>query len=165
MCKNPNYNSTNSLCKYVKVCFSDFTCFVYSLPSQQALQWFLWQQGESRIYTICPQWQNLTAVSMYSLSRSWHYQELFNCRSAVNMFTTLFSVNRETRPALRLQSNVEPLKKKEQCCAEPPGSFLWAVSSSEQTENSAPPDGKGARKSQSKPAVIIRGLLAHQTSR
>lgn len=73
---------------------------------------FLRQQEESWICTICPQCQNLTAVSMYPLSRSWHYQEPFNCRSGVNMFTAFFSVNREMGPALRLQSNVEPLKTK-----------------------------------------------------
>lgn len=50
------------------------------------------------------------------------------------MFTALFSVNREMGPALRLQSSAEPLKTKE-------SSFLWTVSSSEQMENSAPPDG------------------------
>lgn len=165
MCRNPNYSSTNSLCKYVKMCFSQISRVLSTAYHPNRLYSDFCDSRESQGSAICPQSQNLTAVSMYSLSRSWHYQELFNCRSAVNMFTTLFSVSRETGPALRLQSNVEPLKKKGQCCAEPPGSFLWAVSSSEQTENSAPPDGKRARKSQSKPAVIIRGLLAHQTSR
>lgn len=165
-----NYNSTNShfqyasLCKNIKMCFSDLKCLVYSFHSRQALEWFLWQQEESRICTICPQCQNLTAVSMYSLSRSWHYQELFNCRSAVNMFTALFSVNREMRPALRLQSNVEPLKTKDNAVLSRLAAF-FGLSAHQNKQRICTARWIRARKSQSKPAVIIRGLLAHQASR
>lgn len=140
------------------------TWFVLNLPSFQALHPYFSQQELKVCFwkePICPRRPNLTPVCVYSISQSWHHWESFNWESTINMFTSLFLVNKHRGPSWLQSKTTQSLPDTKDNAA------LWTVSWSENMKMPHQMDEAWKYPSWSfrQPSNHRRGLLACCTNR